>query len=119
MGVDNWNHLKHLHHRMRSISRRGYLLKTYNDKKILRGRVKMGEKIGNDELDILHPVGYVAHVKHSEKTEVITMDVNGDPSRRVIAWVMGDREYHPQPDENEAFFYAPGEKKQFLRIKKK
>lgn len=119
MGTDLWNHAKFLHHKVRNMTRRGWLLKTYNDKKMLRGRIKTDERTENDQIDIMHPVGYIAHVKPSEKTEVVTMDIGGDTSRRVIAWVMGDREYHPQPDENEAFVYAPGEKKQFLRIKKK
>jgi len=119
MGYDLWNHSKFLHHKVRNMTRRGWLLKTYNDKKMLRGKVQSAEKIVNDELDIIHPVGYVAHVKSSEKTEILTMDVGGDTSRRVILSVMGDREQHPQPDEGENFLYAPGEKKQFLRIKKK
>src|SRR5215813_7927715 len=105
MGIDLWNHTKFLHHKVRNITRRGWLLKTYNDKKMLRARIKTGEKIENDQIDIIHPVGYVAHVAPSGKTEVLTMDVGGDTSRRVVLAVMGDREYHPQPDENEAFFY--------------
>jgi hypothetical protein len=119
MAPYSWVDVWHLPHKVRNMVRRGYLLKVYNDKKILRARCKTGDELENDKLDIMHPVGYVAHVKPSEKTELITMDVGGDSSRRVIAWIVGDREYHPQPDEGEAFYYAPGEKKQFLRIKKK
>jgi len=98
--------------------RRGYLKKVYNDGKLLRARVITGSKIENDKLDVLHPVGYVAHVKPSDKHEVFTADVGGDSSRRVIAWIIGDREEHPQPDENEAFAYAPDDKKLFIRHKK-
>lgn len=119
MASFSWVDVQHLPHKVRNMVRRGYLLKTYNDKKILRARVKMGDAIENDKLDIIHPVGYVAHVKPTEKTEVLTLDVGGDSSRRVVLAVFGDREYHPQPDENEGFYYAPGEKKQFLRMKKK
>src|SRR5215471_8717918 len=119
MGIDLWNHSKFLHHKVRNMVRRGWMKKTYNDKKMLAGKVQSAEKIINDELDILHPVGFVAHVKPSEKCEAITMDIGGDTSRRVITMVMGDREEHPQPDENESFFYSPGNKKQFLRHKKK
>jgi len=125
MGYDLWNHSRFLHHKVRNMVRRGWLLKTYNDKKMLAGKVQSGEKIINDELDIIQPIGYNAHVKHDDKCEVMTMDVGGDTSRRVVWMVMGDREQHPQPDENESFFYAPGEKaekgvpKQFLRHKKK
>ena len=115
----SWEHVMHLSHKVRNYVRRGYLLKTYNDGKLLRARVKMGHQIENDKLDVLHSVGYVAHVKPSEKHEVFTLDVGGDSSRRVIGWVIGDREHHPQPDENEAFFYAPNNKKQFLRHKRK
>jgi hypothetical protein len=115
----SWEHMQHLSNKVRNVIRRGYLLKTYNDKKLLRARVKMGHKMENDKLDVLHPVGYVAHVKPSEKTEVFTIDVGADASRRVIAWVIGDREQHPQPDEGESFHYAPGNKKMFARHKMK
>jgi hypothetical protein len=115
----SWEHMQHLSNKVRNVIRRGYLLKTYNDGKLLRARVKMGHQIENDKLDVLHPVGYVAHVKPSEKTEVFTIDVGADASRRVIAWVIGDREQHPQPDEGESFHYAPGNKKMFARHKMK
>lgn len=103
------------------MTRRGWLLKVKNDEKILTGRVKTGNKIENDGLDIIQPVGLCAHVKPSEKTEVLTMDVGADTSRRVIMSIFGNREHHPKPDENEIFLYAPGEKegKQFLRMKRK
>src|ERR1700755_976231 len=113
----SWQDVQHLPHKVRNMVRRGYLLKVYNDKKILRGRVKTGHEIENDQLDIVHPVGYIAHVKPGEKTEVITLDVGGDSSRRIIIAVIGDREQHPQPDEGENWFYAPGDKKKFVRIK--
>jgi len=112
-----WADVWHLPHKVRNMVRRGYLLKTYNDGKILKARVKTGDSIENDKLDVIHPVGYVAHVKASEKTEVLTLDVGGDSSRRVVLAVIGDREYHPQPDEGEAFHYAPGSNKIFLRVK--
>lgn len=119
MGYESWNRSKFLPHHVRNIMRRGWLQKTYNDKKMLRGKVQTAEKILNDELDILHPVGFVSHVKNDEKCEILTQDVGGDPSRRAITMVMGDREQHPQPDEGEAWLYAPGNKKMFARIKMK
>jgi|GEM_PF-1675516 len=112
-----WADIIHLPHKVRNLTRRGYLLKTYNDGKILKARVKTGDGIENDKIDVVHPVGYVSHVKASKKTEVITLDIGGDSSRRVALAVIGDREYHPQPDEGEAFYYAPGDKKIFLRVK--
>lgn len=115
----SWVDVQHLPHKVRNMVRRGYLLKTYNDKKILRGRVKMGDELENDKLDIIHPIGYIAHVKATEKTEVLTLDVGGDSSRRVILAVFGDREDHPQPDEGEQFTYAPGNKKIHTRMKMK
>jgi len=118
MGIDYWNHAKFLHHKVRNMTRRGWLLKTYNDGKLLRARVKTGEKLENDQLDVIHPVGYVAHVAPSDKTEILTMDVGADTSRRVVLAVIGDREYHPQPDEGEAWLYAPGDKAMFVRVKK-
>jgi hypothetical protein len=114
----SWEHVMHLSHKVRNVMRRGYLIKTYNDGKILRARIKTGVAIENDKIDVLHPVGYIAHVKPSEKHEVFTMDVGGDSSRRVITHIIGDREQHPQPDENEAFLYAPDDKKMFVRFKK-
>jgi len=118
MGIDLWNHSKFLHHKVRNMTRRGWLLKTYNDGKMLKARVKTGEKIENDKLDVIHPVGYVAHVAPSDKTEILTMDVGADTSRRVVLAVLGDREQHPQPDEGEAYIYAPGDKGMHVRIKK-
>jgi len=115
----SWEHMQHLSNKVRNVIRRGYLKKTYNDGKILRGRVKMGEEMENDKLDILHPIGYISHVKPTDKTEVFTMDVGADASRRVIMQVIGDREDHPQPDEGEMWTYAPGNKKIFSRMKMK
>lgn len=119
MGYELWNHSKYLPHKVRNMMRRGWLLKTYNDKKMLRGKVQTAEKIINDEIDFLNPVGFVSHVKNDEKSECITMDIGGDTSRRVVTMVMGDREEHPQPDEGEAWLYAPGNKKMFARMKMK
>jgi len=118
MGIDYWNHSKFLHHKVRNATRRGWLLKTYNDGMMLKARVKTGEKIENDQLDVIHPVGYVAHVAPSDKTEILTMDVGGDTSRRVVLAVMGDRAYHPKPDEGEMYMYAPGDNGVHVRIKK-
>lgn len=106
------------------MTRRGWLLKVKNDGKMLTGRVKTGDKIENDGLDIIQPAGLCAHVKPDKdgKTEILTMDVGADTSRRVIMSVFENRENHPkQPDENEVFLYAPGEKegKMHLRIKRK
>lgn len=115
----SWVDVQHLPHKVRNMVRRGYLKKVYNDKKILQGRVLTGDGIENDKLDIIHPIGYIAHVKPTEKTEVLTLDVGGDSSRRVILAVFGDREDHPQPDEGEAFYYAPGNKKIHMRVKMK
>lgn len=119
MGYDYWNHSKFLQHKVRNMVRRGWLLKTYNDEKMLRGRVKTGEKVENDQIDIVHPVGLVSHVKASDKHEVLTMDPFGDSSKRIVWMVMGDREKHPKPDENETWHYSPNEPKQFMRFKKK
>lgn len=101
--------------------RRGWLLKVKNDGKLLTGRISTGYKNENDGIEIIQPMGICAHPKPSDKTELITMDMNGDTSRRVIMSIFGDRAQHPKPDENEVFFYAPGEEggKQHLRLKRK
>jgi len=111
--------MEHLSNKVRNVIRRGYLKKTYNDKKMLKGRTILGEEIESDDIDIVHPVGLVSHVKPGDKCETLSCDVGADASRRIILMVMGDREQHPQPDEGESFLYAPGEKKQFIRHKKK
>src|SRR3954452_174546 len=118
MGSDQWNSSKFLHHRLKNMIRRGYLVKTYYDKKILQARVKTGDSIENDKLDVLNPVGFVGRVKEGEKVEVFTMDVGGDPSRRVVMGVIGDREEHPKVDEHESALYSPGDKKKFVRVRK-
>ena len=114
-----WEHMEHLSNKVRNVIRRGYLKKTYNDGKMLKGRTILGEEIESDNIDIVHPVGYVSHVKPGDKCETLSCDVGADASRRIVLMVMGDREEHPQPDEGEAFHYAPGNKKQFIRHKKK
>jgi len=108
-----------LQHKVRNVLRRGYLLKTYYDKKIMQGRIKTGVEIENDRLDWLHPVGFLGRVKPGDKVEILTMDVGADPSRRVIAWVLGDREHHPKIEEGESILYSPGDKKKFVRVYKK
>lgn len=119
-GTDFWFENKFIHHRVKNLFLRGWLLKTYNDGKLLKGRIKTAEKgRENDNLDILFPVGMVGHVKPSEKCEAFTMDIGGDPTRRVIMSIIGDRETHPVPDENEVFLYAPCDKKVHTRFKKK
>src|SRR5262245_22017647 len=119
MTTNNWEHMRFLQHKVRNILRRGYLLKTYYDKKILQARIKTGVEIENDRLDWLHPVGFLGRVKPADKAEVLTMDVGGDPSRRVICWVIGDREHHPKIEEGESILYSPGDKKKFVRVYKK
>ena len=54
--------------------RRGWLLKTYYDKKLMQARIATGIKQENDRLDWLHPVGFLGGVKPSDKTEILTMD---------------------------------------------
>ena len=103
-----WADVWHLPHKVRNMARRGYLKKIYNDGKLLKARVVTGNGMENDKLDVVHPVGYVAHVKPSDKAEVITLDIGGDSSRRVVLAVLGDRATHPKPDEGEALLYAPG-----------
>lgn len=113
-----WNRLQDLPHLVNNLVRRGYLLGTYNDGKILRARVKTGVDIENDRLDVIQPVGFSAHVAPGPGTEVLTLDVGADPSRRVVLSIFGDRATHPQPDEGEVYFYAPGDPTRYIRIKR-
>ena len=119
MGIDYWSHSKFIHHKVRNMVRRGWLLKTYYDKKLMQARIATGIKQENDRLDWLHPVGFLGRVKPSDKTEIFTMDIGGDPSRRVVWAVIGDREYHPKISEGESILYSPGDKKKFIRVYKK
>ena len=118
MGVNSWNHMQFLHHKVRHMIRRGYLKKTYYDKKILQARINTGVENENDRLEWLHPVGYLGRVKPGPKVEIFTMDVGADPSRRVVLHVIGDRETHPKIDEGESIHYTPGDPKKFIRIRK-
>jgi len=118
MSTDQWQTGTFIHHRVKNLIRRGWLLKTYYDEKILKARVKTNEVIENDKLDVLHPVGYIGRVKPAEKVEIFTMDVGGDPSRRVVMSIIGDREEHPKVDEGESALYSPGDKKKFVRVRK-
>ena len=118
MGLNNWNHVQHLHHKVRNVLRRGYLLKTYYDKKLMQARFKTGERIENDKIDIMHPVGFLGRVAPGDKVEVFSMDVGGDPSRRVVLGVLGDRATHPKIDEGESILYSPGDPKKYIRVRK-
>src|SRR5262245_11644431 len=82
----------------------------------MQGRVKTGHQIENDRLDIIHPVGFLGRVAPGDKVEIFTMDVGGDPSRRVILGVLGDRATHPKIQEGEAIVYSPGNPKKFVRV---
>ena len=119
MGTDNWNHLKHLHHKVRNMVARGYLLKTYYDKKLLQARVKTGVRVENDRLDWLNPVGFLGRVKPDPHVEIFTMDINADTSRRVVLAVIGDRATHPKISEGESILYSPGDPKKYVRVYKK
>ena len=105
-----------LTNRVRNMIRRGYLVATYTDGKLMKGRVKTGVDIENDKVDIVHPVGYASHIPSGEKVEVITADVNGDPSKRVILAVIGDRDKHPKVAEGESVVYQPGNPKRIMRV---
>jgi hypothetical protein len=113
----NWEHTEHLMHKVRNVFRRGYLLKVYNSEKLLKVRFKTGVNIENDKIDWIHPVGYAANVKPSEKHEIIACDIGADPSRRVCLAVMGDRDKHPHVDENESVQYSPDDPKKFMRVR--
>jgi cytoskeletal protein CcmA (bactofilin family) len=115
----SWEHVEHLAHKMRNVVRRGYLVKTYYDKKLMQARIKTGHGIENDRIDIMHPVGYLGRVQADDKAEVFTMDVGGDSSRRVVLGVLGDREHHPKIKEGESILYSPGDPNNFLRVFKK
>jgi hypothetical protein len=118
MGIDYWNHSRFLHHKVRNMLRRGWLIKTYYDKKILQVRFKTGEKIENDRIDMVHPVGFLGRNKPGDKVEVLSMDIDGDTSRRICFMTIGDREHHPKIDEGESILYSPGDKKKFVRVRK-
>jgi hypothetical protein len=117
MGSDVWYHMEFLHHKVRNMVRRGYLLKTYYDQKLMQGRFKTGVEIENDRIDIMHPVGFLGRVAPGEKVEMFSTDVGGDPSRRVVLGVLGDRAKHPKIDEGEAILYAPGHPDKFIRVR--
>lgn len=105
----SWNELRDLAHRTRNMVRRGYLLATYSDGKMLQARVKTGVGIENDKIDIMQPVGFASRLPAGPKVEVITADVNGDASKRVVLAVIGDRDNIPKVEEGESQLYAPGD----------
>lgn len=117
MPIDNWNHSKFVQHKVRNGSRRGYLQKTYYDKKLMQAKFSTGEKNTNDRIDIVQPAGFLGRHPPGEKTELVTNDVGGDTSRRVCMGVIGDREHHPKIDEAESILYSPSDKKNYVRVK--
>lgn len=114
----SWEALRDLQHRARNVIRRGYLLSTNAEGKLLRGRVKTGDGIENSDIDIMHPAGFISRLKAGPKVEVITADVGSDSSKRVILAVVGDRENHPQVGEDEAMMYSPTDPKKSVKISK-
>jgi hypothetical protein len=119
MGIDLWSHAKFLHHKVRNMSRRGWLVKTYYDKKLMQVRFKTGEKLENDRIDLVQPAGFLGRTKPNDKVEVISMDIGGDTSRRVCMGVIGDRQWHPKIEEGESILYNPGDASGFVRVYKK
>lgn len=106
--------------RLRSYVRRGTLVQTYTDGKIMTARVRTGTgpEGENDRLEVIWPAGFIAHVPSGPGTEILTTDIEGDPSRRVVSAIFGDRSYIPMPEEGEAFLYTPGDPSRFIRIKR-
>lgn len=97
--------------------RRGNLVSYSTDKMIPKARVNTGRAIENDNIDVIFPVGYTAHVTPGDKTEVITFDPTGDASKRV-AFIFGDRQYMPKPKEGEAVLYSPTDKNKNVSVSK-
>lgn len=114
----SWEALRDVSNRTRNMIRRGYLLGTNTDNKLMRGRVRTGDGIENDNLDIVQPVGFASRLPSGPKVEVITADVNGDASKRVILAVIGDRATHPKPEEGESIQYAPGDPTKKMSVSK-
>jgi phage baseplate assembly protein gpV len=116
MPIDNWNQSKFAVHKVKNGSRRGYLQKTYGDKKMQHVRLSTGHQNTNDKIEHVQPAGFLGRHAPGEKVEILTKDIGGDTSHRV-AEVIGDREHHPKIDEAESILYSPGDKQNYMRIK--
>jgi phage baseplate assembly protein V len=114
----SWGDLKDIASRTRNMIRRGYLVKTYTDGMLMQARVKTGDGIENDKIDVMHPAGFSSHWPAGNKTEVITADVNGDASKRVVLAVIGDRAKHPKAAAGEAMLYSPDDPKKRISASK-
>src|SRR5262245_54973604 len=117
MGYDQWNHSKFLPPKVRNSVRRGYLQKTYYDKKIMQVRLSTGDKNTNDRAELMQPGSFTGRHPPGEKCETFTGDINGDTSHRVCSTVIGDRTHHPKIDESESILYSPADKNNYVRIK--
>ena len=80
--------------------------------------MRTGDGVENDDLDIMHPVGFASRLPAGPKVEVITADVNGDASKRVILAVVGNRADIPSVEEGEAKLYSPGDSKKSMSVSK-
>ena len=114
----SWSDLADVVNRTRNLVRRGYLVATYSDGKMLQARVKTGAGIENDRIDVVQPVGFASRLPSGPKVEVITADVNGDASKRVVLAVIGDRANIPKVEEGEAQLYAPGDPTKRIKASK-
>lgn len=114
----SWGDLRDIANRTRNMIRRGYLVKTYTDGMLMQARVKTGDGIENDKIDVMHPAGFSSHWPAGNKTEVITADVNGDASKRVVLAVIGDRAKHPKAAAGEAMLYSPDDPKKRVSASK-
>lgn len=114
----SWESDRDNSYRIRNIIRRGYLIATNASGKLLKARVRTGDGVENDNLDVMHPVGFASRLPAGPKVEVITADVNGDASKRVVLAVVGNRADMPMPEEGEATLYSPGDPKKKITASK-
>lgn len=114
----SWEDWRDNAYRLRNVIRRGYLLGTSSKGKMLQARVRTGDGIENDNIDIMHPVGFASRLPAGPKVEVITADVNADASKRVVLAVVGNRADIPSVEEGEATLYSPGDPKKKITASK-
>ena len=55
-----WRSVSDVGNAVKNMVRRGYLVSTDYSGKMPKGRVKTGHKIENDQLDIMHSVGFMS-----------------------------------------------------------
>jgi len=100
--------------RVNTVIGRGFMSAKINtDWKMPRAKVTTANGQTVENVDLITFAGFGSNPTHGNKTEVLTLDPNGDPSQRV-AIPIGDRKNFRKGKPGEAWLQSPDDKEQYI-----